>query len=81
MADVPRVVLKTPREAHRACAISTIGIEGWEPGDLADALYDRYKIFTVSPGFPGVVRISPNVYTTRQELDAFVAAIGELADS
>ena len=77
---MPDVVFYTPNEPHRSCAISTIGIEGWEPGDIANALYDRYKIFTVAPGYPGAVRISPNIYTTLNELDAFVAAIKELAE-
>ena len=80
LVGVPDVVFYTPNEPHRSCAISTIGIEGWEPGDIANALYDRYKIFTVAPGYPGAVRISPNIYTTLNELDAFVAAIKELAE-
>ena len=79
LAHVPGIVVHTPTADHRACAISAVGIEGWEPGALADALYDRYRIFTVSPGYHGAIRICPNIYTSTGELDRFVAAMQELA--
>ncbi len=79
LIDVPNIVVHTPREAHRSCAISTVGIKGQDPADVTNALYDKYKIFTVPPGYPGAVRICPNLYTTLCELDAFVAAMKELA--
>jgi selenocysteine lyase/cysteine desulfurase len=79
LVDVPGVVVHTPREDHRSCAISTVGIKDRDPGDIANALYERYKIFTVAPGYPGAVRISPNIYTSIGELDYFVTAIKELA--
>ena len=79
LIDVPNIVIHTPREPHRSCAISTVGIKGQDPADVTNALYDKYKIFTVPPGYPGAVRICPNIYTTPYELDAFVAAMKELA--
>ena len=79
LINVPNIVVHTPREAHRSCAISTVGIKGQDPADVTNALYDKYKIFTVPPGYPGAVRICPNIYTIPYELDAFVAAMKELA--
>ena len=79
LADVPNIILPTPAEDHRSCAISLVGIRNKEPGELAKELYERYQIFTVSPGYPGAVRISPNIYTSIVELDRFVAAMKELA--
>jgi selenocysteine lyase/cysteine desulfurase len=79
LADVPNIILPTPAEDHRSCAISLVGIRNKEPGELAKELYQRYQIFTVSPGYPGAVRISPNIYTSIGELDRFVAAMKELA--
>ena len=79
LIDVPNIVVHTPREAHRSCAISTVGIKGQDPADVTNALYDKYKIFTVPPGYPGAVRICPNIYTIPYELDMFVAAMKELA--
>ncbi|MEQ8575659.1 MAG: aminotransferase, partial [Fulvivirga sp.] len=60
-----------------------VGIKGMEPHDLAKKLMEDHKIWTVSIYRPeaGVlgVRVTPNVYTTLEELDAFVKAIKELA--
>ena len=80
--DYPGVILNTPRDEHRSCAIANVGIEGLEPKDLAKTLLDEYKIWTVAIDRPGVrgCRITPNVYTTTKELDTFVGALKELAD-
>ena len=50
-------------------------------GDLATALMDRFKIFTVAIDTAGVtgVRVTPQLFTTTAELDAFVRAITQLA--
>jgi len=54
------------------------------PGDLARRLLDRYKIYTRRP-FDGAgvhgVRVTPQVYTSTADLDTFVHALQELADS
>jgi selenocysteine lyase/cysteine desulfurase len=44
-------------------------------------LFDRYKVWTVAIDGAGVhgVRVTPQVYTTPGELDAFVKALKELA--
>ena len=80
---LPRVRLFTPQAPHRACAIATFGIDGIEPDALAKELLARFRIFTVEIDRPAAgvrgVRVTPHVYTTTAELDALVAAIGELA--
>jgi selenocysteine lyase/cysteine desulfurase len=77
---IPRVYLNTP-EGTRACAIANVGIQGVKPGVLSQALLDKYRIFTVAIDTAPVkgVRVTPHLYTTTAELDALVAAIGELA--
>jgi selenocysteine lyase/cysteine desulfurase len=58
-----------------------VGITGMTPGDLATALQDRYRIFTVAIDSAGVtgVRVTPQLFTTTQELDLLVRALTELA--
>lgn len=79
--SVPRVKVFTPADPSRTGAIANVGIEGMKPGDLATSLMDRYKIFTVAINTAGVagVRVTPQLFTTTQELDALVHAITELA--
>ena len=78
---VPRVRLFTPSDPARTGAIANVGIDGMKPGDLATALMDRFKIFTVAIDTAGVtgVRVTPQLFTTTAELDAFVRAITQLA--
>jgi selenocysteine lyase/cysteine desulfurase len=79
--NVPNIILNTPADEKRCCGIANVGIKGITPGDLAKRLLDEHKIFTVAIDGANVhgCRITPNVYTTLEELDAFVAALKKLA--
>lgn len=79
--NVPNIILNTPADEKRSCGIANVGIKGINPGDLAKRLLDEHKIFTVAIDGANVhgCRITPNVYTTMEELDAFVAALKKLA--
>lgn len=74
---IPNVVLYTPEDPDRSCGIANVGINGKKPGDWADILLKKYKIYTVAIDNAGVhgCRITPNVFTTTEELDALVNAI------
>ena len=76
-----KLVLNTPTDPKRSCGIANIGVAGVRPADLAKTLLDKYKIFTVGVDNAGVhgVRVTPQVYTSTAELDAFVRALKELA--
>ena len=81
LRDHPRVIINTPADVNRHGGIGNVGIEGWDPVELADTLMRDYRIFTVGINRPGVIglRITPNLYTTLDELDALVSAIKELS--
>lgn len=78
--DLPHIVLNTPKETHRSCAIANVGVKDLKPSVLAETLLKKYRIWTVAIDGAGVqgCRITPNVYTTTKELDAFVAALKDL---
>ncbi|MFZ9661799.1 MAG: aminotransferase class V-fold PLP-dependent enzyme [Chitinophagaceae bacterium] len=77
----PNIILNTPSDDQRACGIANVGIKGMKPADLAKRLLDEHKIFTVAIDYANVIgcRITPNVYTTTDELDQFVKALHTLA--
>lgn len=79
--DLPRVLVNTPVEPKRYCAIGNVGIETIDPADFSKQLLDDYKIWTVAINRPGVrgLRITPNLFTTTEELDILVKAIKELS--
>ncbi|MDZ4709588.1 MAG: aminotransferase class V-fold PLP-dependent enzyme [Saprospiraceae bacterium] len=77
--DLPHIDLNTPADPVRACGIANVGIKGMKPADLAKTLLEKYKIFTVAIDYANVhgCRITPNVYTSTEELDRFVEALKE----
>ena len=79
--NLPNIIINTPAEANRSCGIANVGIEGILPADLAKRLMTEHKIFTVAIDYANVrgCRITPNLYTTTQELDSFVLALKTLA--
>ena len=77
----PNIDLNTPREVHKSCAIANVGVKGMKPSDLSKTLLDEYNIWTVAIDGHGVhgCRITPNVYTTLEELDQFIDAMKKIA--
>ncbi|WP_431162486.1 aminotransferase class V-fold PLP-dependent enzyme [Flagellimonas beolgyonensis] len=81
LRDVANVVINTPVEPQRSCGIANVGLTNMKPGDLAKTLLEEFKVWTVGIDFENVhgCRITPNVFTTTEELDRFVDAIKTLA--
>ena len=81
--NLPNIVLNTPKESHRACGIANVGIKNIKPADLAKILLEKYKIWTVAIDYANVqgVRVTPHLYTSTQELDAFVTALKTLSNA
>jgi selenocysteine lyase/cysteine desulfurase len=81
--DLPKVVINTPFEDERSCALANFAIEGMQPNAVADYLYDKHKIFTVGINRDSIqgVRVTPHLYTTKPELDLLVKAIQELSEA
>ena len=74
---LPGVKLNTSLDAKWACAVGNVAVEGRKPGELDSFLLDKYKIHTVAIEWENIkgVRITPNVYTTTDELDRLVEGI------
>lgn len=78
---IETVVMNTPSDKERSCAIANAGIKNMKPSEMSKSLLNDYNIWTVAIDGAGVhgCRITPNVYTTTQELDKFVEAIKDMA--
>ncbi len=79
--DLPGVQLFTSLHPDWGCAIATIGFQGKKPAELSEQLLSKWKIHTTSIEWEKVVgvRITPNVYTTTEELDKLVKALKTIA--
>jgi len=68
-----RVKMHTSFKPEFACGVSNVQIEGIDPGKLVSYLWDKHRIIVVSikhSEFQGI-RVTPNVYTTLDEIDRF----------
>jgi len=81
--NTPNIVVNTPTDPARSCAIANVGIASIPPGDLAKTLLAKYRVWTVAIDSAGVrgVRVTPQLFTTTAELDTFVNALKELASA
>ena len=77
----PNLVINTSFNPEMGCAIGNVGIRGLDTGELQAHLWNKKRIFTVAiinPEYQGL-RVTPNVYTTVDEIDAFADAMEQVA--
>jgi isopenicillin-N epimerase len=73
LAGQPRVRIHTSLDPAQSCGIGNVQLEGVDTRKLAAHLFDRSRIIVVPivhPEFEGL-RVTPNVYTTLDEIDLF----------
>jgi selenocysteine lyase/cysteine desulfurase len=81
LMDLPGVRLHTSLDPKMSCAIGNVEIESIPPRALADHLWEKHHII-VAPieheEYQGI-RVTPNVYTTLDELDYFCEVFEQLS--
>jgi len=76
----PRVKILTSREANQSWGLANISLQGMDVGKAGEHLFAKYRILTASikhAEFQGL-RITPNIYTTLDEIDTFSGAVEEM---
>ena len=78
--SMPDIIMNTPFETQRSCAIANVGIKGMNSRDMAKILFEKYNIWVVAIDRPGVhgCRITPNIFTSTNELDTFLNALTKM---
>jgi isopenicillin-N epimerase len=82
LAANPRIKLLNNDDPLQTCAIGAVAVEGIESGKLTDHLMAKYRIHVRPRYVPGefnCLRVTPNVYTTLEEIDAFADAMEVVA--
>lgn len=79
--NIPKVKLHTSLDPEYSCAICGVSVDGMKPSELDSALFNKYKIHTVGISWENIncVRVTPHVYTKRNDLDKLVKAITEIS--
>jgi selenocysteine lyase/cysteine desulfurase len=71
------VRILTPYDPQQSCGLANFSIEGIDAAKLGAHLWDRHRIIVtpiVHKEFSGL-RVTPNVYTTLEEIDFFAEAV------
>jgi len=73
----PGVVLHTSFDPAMSCGLANVGIDGLEPGAIVEHLWKHHRIHVTGIGHPACpgIRVTPNVYTTLEEIDRFAEAM------
>jgi selenocysteine lyase/cysteine desulfurase len=81
LAANAKIRIHTNLQPAHSCAIGTVQVLGTPTPKVVERLWARWRIIAtpiVHPEYEGV-RVTPNVYTTLDEIDTFAAAVEELA--
>ncbi|MBS1876295.1 MAG: aminotransferase class V-fold PLP-dependent enzyme [Acidobacteria bacterium] len=74
LRDIKGVELLHSEDPAQSCAIGFVNIKGVDPVKLSGYLFQKHRIWTTTVDTPGEyrgMRITPNVYTTTEEIDTF----------
>lgn len=81
LKDLPGVKLHTSDDPELSAGIGTIGVDGFNIPKLAEYLMEKHKIMVVpivtGKEYSGL-RVTPNVYTTLEEVDTFATIMEDL---
>jgi isopenicillin-N epimerase len=77
----PRFRIHTNLDPAHSCAIGNVQIVGVPTARLVPRLWERWRIIATPIGHPEYegVRVTPNVYTTLDEIDTFAGAMEDVA--
>ncbi|MGB2716839.1 MAG: aminotransferase class V-fold PLP-dependent enzyme [Vicinamibacterales bacterium] len=81
LASHPKIRIHTNLDPAHSCAIGTVQVIGVPTPKVVEQLWTRWRIIAtpiVHPEYEGV-RVTPNVYTTLEEVDTFTRAMDEVA--
>jgi isopenicillin-N epimerase len=74
LRQLPRVKILNNEEPEQSCAIGFVSVEGFDAAKLVGYLWTKHRIWTTAVVLPGEyqgLRVTPNVYTTLEEIDTF----------
>lgn len=79
--DVPGVKLHSSLHPKWGCAIGMVSVNGKTTAELDGYLFNNYRIHATSIAWENIhgLRITPNVYTTTDQLDTLVEGITKFA--
>ena len=79
VARIPGCTLTGSTDPETTCGLTAVAIDGWEPRQVVDALWERYKIAVRAVNSPAAIRISTAHFNTEAEVDRVLEALQTIA--
>ncbi len=84
LEKLPGVKILTSYDPEQSCGIGAFTVENMDLRKLVQVLFKKHKIYIITVGVPSFdlegenitgIRVTPSIYTTLRELDAFIEAV------
>jgi L-cysteine/cystine lyase len=79
LASIAGCRLTSPTAGQTSCGLTSVALEGWDPNQVVDALWQRWRIAIRGVAFPPAVRFSTHAFNTEEEIDLAIEAMRTLA--
>jgi len=82
LRGTPRMILRNADDPAQTCGIGAVSIDGMPAPKITEALEKRFRIHVrtrVLPGEFDCIRVTPNIYTSLDEVDRFSGAMLRIA--
>jgi selenocysteine lyase/cysteine desulfurase len=82
LRGTPRIILRNADHPTQACGIGAVTIDGMPAVKLTEALEKRFRIHVRTRVLPGefeCIRVTPNIYSSLDEVDRFSEAMLQIA--
>ena len=67
-----------PHAPDAVCGLTVITLDGWKPGDPADALWERHQVVARTVGHPAGVRFSTAAFNDERDVGRALEAVAKL---
>lgn len=83
LKSTPKIKFHSPDKEPFMSALVTVSIEGKSGAELANILQEGFKIHVTNINVEGIdgIRVTPNIYTSIEDLNTLVTALKRLAQS
>ncbi len=81
LRKLPGVKILNSEDPEQSCGIGFVSVDGFDATELSAHLWQQNRIWTTAIDTPGEyqgLRITPNVYTTLEEIDTFAEVMEKL---
>jgi L-cysteine/cystine lyase len=79
IAQIPGCSVTGPTADDATCGLTSVAVEGWEPSQVVNALWDRYHIAVRAVASPAGIRFSTAPFNTEEEVDRALQALRTVA--